>query len=167
MSLKKYLKKSIAAFMALSLISGNCYLCGIGLSEVIAQDIKQPDLELNLENSQYIQYKEDEYSGVAVQAKFQIGIEQEETHMPIKGTEISLNLPVLNGYLPEKANVVDSDTLLSTGEENNSKINQNYDSNSGLLNVSYENEEAYSNYTDETKDEFEIIYISSRSLYRK
>lgn len=183
MSLKNILRKSIAALVAILLINSNCYLCGIGLSKAIAQDIKEPDIKLNVVNSQYVQFKEEieveaeteiegeevvepQYnSGVAIQTKLEVAIEEQETNLPIRKTELMVFLPSLNGYFPQRANVVDSDTLLSTGEENNNKINQNYDSNSGLLSVSYENEEAYSNYNQESKDEFEIIYIYPAEAY--
>lgn len=179
MSLKKSIRKSIAALVAILLVNSNCYLCGIGLSKVIAQDVKEPDIKLNLGNSQYVQFKEEievkvegeentepQYnSGVAIQTKLEVGIEEQETNLPIIKTELMVFLPSLNGYFPQRANVVDGDTLLSTGEENNNKINQNYDSNSGLLSVSYENEETYSNYNEESKDEFEIIYIYPAEAY--
>ena len=181
MSLKKSIRKSIAALVAILLVNSNCYLCGIGLSKVIAQDVKEPDIKLNIANNQYVQFKEEievedkeegeekaepHYNyGVAVQTKLEVEIEEQETNLPIIKTELMVFLPSLNGYFPQRANVVDSDTLLSTGEENSKKINQNYDSNSGLLSVSYENEEAYSNYNEESKDEFEIIYIYPAEAY--
>ena len=206
MSLKNSIKKSVASFIAISLVYSNCYLCGLGLTRVIAQDIKEPSIELNLENAQYVQFKEEIKpkveelqeneeqqsttieqvetpeqvevvkeeiveeepqfnSGVAIQTKIQTGITQEETQLPILKTEMSVVLPAINGFLPERANVVDSDTLLSTGEENNNRINQNYDASSGLLTVSWENEEANTNYNQESKDVFEIIYIYPAEAY--
>ena len=183
MGLKKTMKKTIAAFIAISLLYSNCYLCGMGLSRVIAQDIKEPNLNLNLENTKYVQFKEEivknpetelenveqaeieYYSGVAIKSKLEIGIQEQETQLPIKRVEISVNMPVLNGYLPERANVVLANTTMSTGEKNNNKINQNYDSNSGLLSLSYQNDEANSNYNQESKDQFEIIYIYQAEAY--
>lgn len=165
MSLKNSFKKSIALFVATSLVYSNCYLCGIGLSKVFAQSVKSPEIIMNIENSQYIQHASEKYEVVALQSKVQIGIIQEETHLPIKKTEVEVSLPAINGYLPERASIVDCDSLLTTGIKNNNKINQNYDSVSGLLSISYEGEEAYLEYTEETKDEFEIIYIYPSQAY--
>lgn len=175
MSLKKSIRKLIAGFAATMILNSNCYMFGIGMSKVIAQDIKEPNINLNVENMQYVQFKEkieetekdntEYHSGVAIKTRIQIGLEEQETQLPIKGSGVVVTMPVLNGYLPERATVVDADTILTTGEKNNNKINQNYDSNSGLLSVSYQNEESYSNYNKESKDEFEIIYIYPAKAY--
>lgn len=166
MSLKKSLKKSIAAFMALSIISSNCYLCGVGISDVIAEEIKEPDMIISLENSKYVQYQNEEYSGVAIQTSLKVNTNQEqENYLPTDSAEILLNFPALNGYFPERASVVTGNTYLTTGEKNNDEINQNYDSNSGLLKVSYENKEMYSTYVEGINDEFEIIYIYPSEAY--
>ena len=184
MSLEKIIKKSVAAFVAISLLYSNSYLCGLGMLEVIAQDVKEPNINLNIQNTKYVQFKEEMakepqnnetsgteekeieyYSGVAIKTKLEVGIEEQDMQLPIKRAELSISLPALNGYLPERASVVSANTMLSTGEKNINKINQNYDTNSGLLNVSYQNEEAYSKYNKESKDEFEIIYIYQPEAY--
>lgn len=166
MSLKKSLKKSIAAFMAASIISSNCYLCGIGISEVIAEEVKKPNVAISLENSKYVQYQNEEYSGVAIQTSLKVNTNlEQENYLPTDSAEILLNLPELNGYYPERASVVVGNTYLTTGEKNNEKINQNYDSNSGLLSVSYENKDEYSKFVQGINDEFEIIYIYPAQAY--
>ena len=166
MSLKESIKKSIAAFMAVSLISSNCYLCGLGLRNVIAEEAKEPDIVMNMQNLKYVQYQGEEYSGVAVQTSLEIGTNQEQdNYIPVKSANVLLSFPTLNGYLPTKANVVTSSTYLTTGKLNNKNINQNYDSSSGLLAVSYENNEMYSNYMKDAKDKFEIIYIYPAEAY--
>lgn len=194
MSLKKSIRKLIAAFVAMLMLHSNFYMFGLGLSKVIAQDIKEPSIILSLENTQYVQFKEEiekteeelettepeteaveendeqdekEYnSGVAIKTKLQLGLEEQETQLPIKGSEVVVSMPVLNGHLPERATVVRSNTALTNGESNIEKINQSYDSTSGLLTVSYSNEEAYLNYNKESKDEFEIIYIYPEQAYQ-
>ena len=185
MSLKNFMGKSTALFAAMLVIHSNCYMFGLGLSKVIAQDIKEPNINLNLENVQYVQFNEEiktdepegantgenpeaekQYnSGVAIKTKLQLSLEEQETQLPIKSSEFSVSMPILNGRLPEKAIVASSNTALTTGENNNQKINQNYDSNSGLLTVSYENKDTYLNYNKESKDEFEFIYIYPAQAY--
>lgn len=207
MSLKKSVRKLTALLVAMLIVHSNCYMFGIGLSKVIAQDVKEPNVKLSLENTQYVQFNEEvetsensvqenqessnvnsqeentenqtetqetseitksekQYnSGVAVKAKLYMALEEQETSLPIKSSEIVISMPNINGFLPERASVVNANTALTTGEINNQKINQNYDSNSGLLTVSYENEDANSNYNNESKDEFEIIYIYPAQAY--
>lgn len=181
MSLKKSIRKLTALMVAMLIVHSNCYMFGVGLSKVIAQDIKEPNINLSLENTQYVQFseelkqednaegnqeKEKQYnSGVAVKTNLQISLEEQETSLPIKGSEIVISMPNINGCLPERASVVNANTALTTGEINNQKINQNYDSNSGLLTISYENEETSTNYNNESKDEFEIIYIYPAQAY--
>ena len=184
MSLKKSIRKLTAITAAMLIIHSNCYMFGLSLSKVIAQDIKEPNVNLSLENTQYVQFKEKlenqetnsegneetekQYnSGVAIKTKLQLALEEQETNLPIKSSEVVVSMPTLNECLPERVTVVNANTELTTGEKNNQKINQNYDSNSGLLTISYENESTYANYNKESKDEFEIIYISSASLYWK
>ena len=194
MSLKKSIRKLIAVFVAMLMLNSNCYMFGLGLSRVIAQDIKEPSINLSLENTQYVQFKEEiekneeelettgseteaveenneqtekEYnSGVAIKTKVQLGLEEQETQLPIKSSEVVVGMPVLNGFLPERATVVNVSTTLTNVESNIEKINQSYDSTSGLLTVSYKNEETYSNYNKDSKDEFEIIYIYPEQAYQ-
>ena len=49
MSLKKSIRKLIAGFAATMILNSNCYMFGIGMSKVIAQDIKEPNINLNVE----------------------------------------------------------------------------------------------------------------------
>lgn len=181
MSLKNFIRKLVTILVAMLILHSNCYMFGLGLSKVIAQDIKEPDIRLSLENSQYVQFKDEikieenetteetqekQYnSGVAIKTKLQLTLEEQETNLPVKGTQIVVSMPTINECLPERANVVSANTSLTTGENNNQKINQNYDSNSGLLTISYENEGTNTNYNKESKDEFEIIYIYPAQAY--
>ena len=177
MSLKKVLKKVFATQIVVSMLYSNFYLCGLGIANVIAQDIKEPKIVTNLENIQYVQFNEKMdmknneeeaiyKSGVAIKSKVEVALEEQEQELqlPIKGTELVIGLPVMNGYLPVRANVVRANTILTTGEENKN-INQNYDLNSGLLTMSIQNQVAYSKYNKDSKDEFEIIYIYPAEAY--
>lgn len=72
--------------------------------------------------------------------------------------------------MPEEASIFKASTFSTTGEEVNNKINQSYDKNSGLLVIAYENignEEGqiYSEYKENVKDEFEIIYTYPAESY--
>lgn len=182
MSLKNIIKKSIASTMALSILFGNCSLCGMGLIKVIAEDLSAPEVIAQVENEKYVQFKynkpiqegeqeSEEVKGVAIQSKLTISPNyNQDTYLPIESVELEVNLPSLSGYLPEKASVVEAKTKFSTGEELNKNINQNYDSDSGLLTVSYKNipneeEQIYSEFNENAKDEFEIIYLYPEEAY--
>ena len=57
MSLKNIIRKTIASLSAISIVFGNCSLCGIGLVQVIAENEIVPAIRAELLNEQYIQYK--------------------------------------------------------------------------------------------------------------
>ena len=167
MNLKKFIFKTVAVFAVVSLLVGNCSLFGIGLSKVIAENLKAPEIEINLENEKYVNYQVGNYSGVAIQSKLEINTNQlKDTYMPTENANIDIALPKLNGYTPERASVVKASTQASTGEKENWNINQNYNKDSGLLNVSYKND-SYSEYKENAKDEFEIIYIYPAEAYEQ
>lgn len=172
MSLKNFIKKSIATTMATSILLGNFSMCGMGISTVIAENINAPEIVAELKNEQYVQYNEnEENSGIAIQSKLSMYPKQEkDTYLPTESVEVEIELPSINGHVPEKALVAESITIATTGEKINTRVNQNYDSNSGLLTIAYENipnEEGniYSEYKENTKDEFEIIYIYPAGAY--
>lgn len=170
MSLKNIILKSLAVTVAISIVFGNISVCGIGISRAIAENSNAPDINIELQNEKYVQYKEEENTGVAIQSKLSINSNQtSENYLPTAKVELEVKLPSLNGCLPERAIVAEARTKATTGEEMNTSINQNYDSNSGLLKVSYENTandegEIYTGNKD-AKDEFEIIYIYPEQAY--
>lgn len=186
MSLKNIMRKTIASLGAISIVFGNCSLCGIGLVRVIAENEITPAIKAEMINEKYVQYQYEEVieenqeqteqegkeiKGVAIQSKLSVYPEyNQDTYLPTESVVISLNLPKINGFLPEKATVVEASTKATTGEDINTNINQNYDSNSGILIMSYnntpdENGNIYSIYNENTKDEFEIIYIYPAEAY--
>ena len=194
MNLKKMVSKSIASFMVTTILFGNFSMCGIGISKVIAENLAAPEIEIQIENSKYVQYSyietvqeevagenegetvmqdvEKQIAGVAMQSKLSVKpIQVAETYLPTQNVNLSVSMPRINEYLPVRATVVTANTRYTTGEENKN-INQSYDAATGLLNVSYENVSdeqgnIYANFNENAKDKFEIIYISYRSLCRK
>lgn len=181
MSLKNIVRKSIASLGAISLLFGNCSLCGIGLLEVIAENASVPEIGIEWTNEKYVQYSYNktvevegqetdvEVKGVAVQSKLSVyPTYEQDTYLPTERVEFSVALPTINGVFPQKSVVVEASTKSTTGEESNTNFNQNYDSNSGLLTVSYENtpdENIYMEYSENAKDEFKIIYTYPSEAY--
>lgn len=171
MNLKNIIQKSLAITMAITIVFGNISICGIGISEAIAESSNTPDIKIELQNEKYVQYKEENNTGVAVQSKLSISSNQtQENYLPTENVVIEANLPKINGHFPVKAIVAESKTIATTGEELNTKINQNYNPSSGLLTIYYENipddeGKIYSEYKENVKDEFEIIYIYPAEAY--
>ena len=167
MSLKNITSKVIAALVSIYLVLGNCAVTGLGIVEAIAEDIQTPKLAIEQSFSKYIQYEKENYKGTVVQTNVSIK-EEEGIHIPISNMGLELKVPSINGVLPDRVSIIKANTILTNGTENNS-VGQDYSKNTGLLNISYENKEVdgkiYSEYKENAKDEFEIIYIYPESAY--
>lgn len=170
MSLKNIVTKISASIIALYMVLGNFSIAGIGLAEVIAEDIQTPQITIEQSIQKYVQYSRGEYQGAVVQTSVKISeVCSQETYLPLRNINLEIKAPTINGILPTRVNVITSKTMLTNGQENG-KTNQSYDSTTGLLNVSYENQadkdgNIYSEYKENAKDEFEIIYIYSKEAY--
>ena len=165
MNLKGILGKITASIIAVYLVLGNFVVAGLGLKEVIAEEIVTPRLAVEQSIEKYIQYSKENYKGAVIQTN--IGITEttgREEHLPVSTMKLNINVPSISGVLPERISVIKANTVLTNGTENYS-VNQNYNKDTGLLVVSYENSNNYSEYKENTKDEFEIIYIYPESAY--
>lgn len=183
MSLKNIFSKSIASFMAVSIMFGNISICGIGLKQVIAENLNAPEINIKISNEKYVQYeytklvqedteeKEEVVKGVAIQSELSVNpIFNQDTYLPTEKVELGITMPSLNGFFPEKAKMVEANTKFTNGEEININVNQNYDSNSGLLTIVYENTPDENRIIDlqqieNLKDEFKLIYIYPAEAY--
>lgn len=186
MSLKRIGQKITAVFIMASMLYGDFALCGVGIGKVIAENLKAPELEIAFTNSAYVQYSskseegtyeltdseekevnqtvQEDYAGVAVQSNLKlISSKLDEGITPI-GVQIEVNLPSINEEYPEKVILAKASTLLTSGETENKTLDQNYDQDSGLFVISYENVNDDLNSLN-TEDEFEIIYIYPEESY--
>lgn len=168
MSLKNILSKITASFIVMYMVFGNFMIAGIGMGKVIAENFKLPKTIIHYETVKFVNYDNVAGKGVSVKSKLEIGqdIEKQENYQPIQKIELEITAPKINGQNPERVSIIKNNTLLTNGK-NNEEINQNYDSNSGLLSISYENKENYSEYKENAKDEFEIIYIYPEVAYKE
>lgn len=154
MNLKNILTKTIATFMAISIVFGNVSICGVGIANAIAENAALPEIELNAENTKFVKTQTQNYTGLAVQTKVSVNSKQsEETYLPTTSVEVQIKLPEVNSHFPERANVVLAKTMQTTGEKENVKINQNYDKTSGLLTLSYANENEYTKFVQDSKED--------------
>lgn len=159
MSLKNILGKITASIVALYLVLGNFAVAGLGIAEVIAETVKTPEITIEQNIDKYVQYEKNDYKGAIVQTSVKIKEETEkESYLPVKDVSMEISVPKVNGVFPSRVSIIKKDTNLTTGNEYGD-LSQNYDSSSGLLVVSYQNTENYTEYKENAKDEFEIIYI--------
>ena len=165
MNLKSILGKVIASIVALYLVLGNFAIAGLGIAEVIAEEVYTPELAVEQNIDKYVQYNKENYKGAEIQTSISV-IEKtsKENHLPVNSMKLQIQVPNIDGILPNRVNIIKTNTLLTNGTENYS-VNQNYNKDTGLLIVSYENLNNYSEYKENAKDEFEIIYIYPEGAY--
>lgn len=167
MSLKNILKKITASIIVMYMVFGNFVIAGIGLGKVIAEDTNMPKILIENKLEKYVSYSNELGKGAVIQSKLAIREESsKENHKEIAKTDIQIEVPKIDGILPERVSIISANTKLTNGKENG-EISQNYNKESGLLNISCENEDGYNEYQEQAKDEFEIIYIYKQEAYRE
>ena len=165
MNLKIISSKVIATLVAIYLVIGNCAVAGLGIAEIIAEDIQTPQVAVEQNIEKYVQYNKEYYRGAEIKTSICVKEQSpKERHLPVNSMKVQIQVPAISGILPERVNIVKSNTMLTNGTENYS-VNQNYNKDTGLLIVSYENQNKYSEYKENAKDEFEIIYIYPENAY--
>ena len=162
MNLKKIGQKITALFITTSMLYGNFAMCGVGIGRVIAENLKAPKLNMEITNSAFVRYDAGDYLGTAIQSNLSIVPEQTESNLEPLATFVEVNLPEIDGKYPEKVILAKSATYATSAGTGNAKVDQNYDQDSGLLSVAYENLSQGRSMVPNTRDEFEIIYIYSQ-----
>lgn len=164
MSLKRILSKLAASIMIIYMLFGNILITGIKLGKVIAQNLQASDILMECETQKYVQYNTNGFKGVVLQDKTSISQQcTKETYLPAQKVQLEIEVPEINEVLPSRINIIQASTMATTGKEQG-EIIQNYDSNTGLLIISYQSNEELE-YRENVKDEFEIIYIYSQAAY--
>lgn len=170
MNLKNIFVKITATFAVIAMMAGNFSLLGTGLSTVIAEEINKPVLNAEVKLSKYVQYDTNGEKGVIVKYKLSEGDNQtNENYKPVQSKTINVQASKINDKMPERVKVIANSTKAINGKEGTevefNENNWNYDKNSGLLTISLENNSNYSTYLENSKDEFEIIYIYGSDSY--
>lgn len=171
MNLKNVFVKITAIFAVIAMIAGNFSLLGTGINAVIAEELKTPEIQADIELSKYVQYDTNGAKGVIVKAKISEGDSQDkEKYKPVQNKTITVQASKINGEMPERVKVIANSTKSINGKDGAevefSNDNWNYDKDSGLLTISLENNSNYSTYVENAKDEFEIIYIYGANSYK-
>ena len=158
MNFKRALIKTIASSMAAYMVMGNLIITGVGVGQVIAEDAQVPEIVVESSVQKYIPYANKYESGVVLQEKVLIGEENgKENHKQIENMKLEVRVPEIKGIKPSRISVIKSNMQLTAGKEKD--ISQNYNWETGLLNIECVNSEAYNQYQENAKDELEIIYI--------
>ena len=165
MNLKNILWKSIAVLIVLYFILGNFAITGLGIAEVIAEEANRPEMAIEQSIEKYVQYEKENYKGAIIQTKINVLENAErDKYIPIQSTQLSINVPSINGVKPTKVTITKVNTQLTTGKINNN-LNQNYDKDTGLFSVLYGNSDSNTEYKENAKDEFEILYIYPQEAF--
>ena len=166
MIFKGKIKKVIAGMMATYMIAGNMLGVGIGLGQVIAEEIKTPGIVIENQEQAYIPYSNTYSKGTVLQEQIKIGQDsQDGKHMQVDNVTVEVSVPKLNDKTPERVSIIKANTKSTNGKEE--QISQNYNKETGLLTIAYNNPEGYNQENETQKDEFEILYIYSETVETK
>ncbi len=112
----------------------------------------------------YINYNlQDQEKGTLVQYTVKAGIEYGDNYIPVKNSELTVNLNQIDGKFPYDVKIITKSTKVTNGKTNDMENNYNYDSNTGTLkiNVSNENENSEpintTRINQEDRDEYIVI----------
>ena len=167
--LKDLILKTTSSLIIGYMLMGNICISGMGLAKVIAEEIQNFDISIKDDTVRYVQYNQENYKGVILQEKIVVSENSDaNNYAPIQRMEYQIELPRINNVLPERINILKANTELTKPNADN--FNQNYDMNTGILNISYENNKdkdgnCYSEYKVNANDDFEIIYIYPQEAY--
>ncbi len=122
---------------------------------------------LETEFTKYVPYKVNEKYGVILQTKIKTGIE--DSKLPVKSTEINIQVPEINGVKPSNVNVIASQTKATNGESNGLNFNsQNYqyDNTTGKIKVTVSNNQEQISWLKNVQDEYLVnLNFESKEIY--
>lgn len=114
----------------------------------------------------FIPYQVGENAGTILQTTLKTGLENNA--LPIKQTQVSINVPQVNGIKPEEVIVTANNTYATNNKsgEQFTENNWSYDKDSGILNITVNNEENENkvSWNKTNKDEYVITYIFAEKL---
>lgn len=124
--------------------------------------------KLDYEITKYIPYSANNVSKLITQGKITSYVEN--SVLPIKNTNIEVNAPKINNKYPETVTVVANSTNATNGDTNGdnfSKNNWSYDSTTGKITITVNNNAVNGKiqWAKNTADEFIVTYIYSSDVY--
>lgn len=165
----KLKKKTIAIFLIMFLIGINIF--AFIAKKSFSADNENVILESNLEK--YVNYSIQNKEGTLIQYNVKAGIEYNENYVPVRNTELTLNLNKIDGVFPDSVKVIANSTKVTNGKTDNITPDYTYDSTSGavVIKASNENEKGEaisSNQTNQDdRDSYTVIcnyntYVSDK-----
>lgn len=126
--------------------------------------------EMQLEK--YVNYDVNDIKGVMTQLNLKTGIEYQENeeYKPLNSIEVEINMPKVNGELPEKVEVIAKSTKATNGDEKGKDFEYAYDEQNGKLSIKTQNKadkdgNIYSENVKDARDEMEIYAYYTENAY--
>ena len=140
------------------------------LAEEVVNNIEEKAKALiEVSISKYNNFNIEERKGTLLQFNVKTGIEYAEgqDYGAIKKTTTLVDIPELNGQLPERVEVIAQSTKATNGQTSNIQGNYSYDKEQGILQLiaSNEGEEPYNQYDSSARDEYEVICVYGENAY--
>lgn len=116
---------------------------------------------LEAQITKFVPFEVKEEKGLIVQAIVKAGIK--ENALPVKNTNIEMNIPLINNILPKDIKVSANSILATTGEESGLNFNENnYTISEGKISINVENkqdENGNISWKKQAQDEYVISFI--------
>ncbi len=101
------------------------------------------EIKTSSEITKYIGFNQNGINGIILQTSVEVDSSSQDVTLPIKDSNVKINVPVIDGQRPETINVVAKSLAGTTGKENDSVVfgdeNWSYDSESNQLTIKVEN----------------------------
>ena len=144
--MKELMRKTIVILVLMMILINSSLLLIISnavdaIEEIIDESKINPLYEINLEK--YVNYSTEMYTGILMQINLKTGIEygQNQEYKPLNSTEISLNLPKIEGEYPENIEVIGKSTKATNGSDIAKDFRYVYDNETGEMKLAVVNEE--------------------------
>ena len=154
------------------------YINKNGNEENIYKEIKikkewtqNAEAELSQKIMKYIPYNIEEKMGILVQE--QVTSNLKDNALPIKQTQINVQVPEIQGIKPEEVRVDSYKTMATNGDNSGNNFNENnwvYNKTTNKVSITVDNkidEKKQIKWEKEGKDEYVITYIFPKEAYEK
>ena len=143
------------------------YVDGNGKEKSISKEITNKlswqttaEAKVKLELTKYIPYATGKQYGVMLQTKINSSIV--DNKLPIKNTEIKVQVPEINGNKPSNVNVIATSMSATNGQDNGLNFtydNYTYDKETGIVTIKAQNASDKIMWKKNAQDEYLVTYI--------
>ena len=125
---------------------------------------QEAEVKLTQELASYFAFKRDGKDKVLVRIDAKLALDEQENNLPRKETKLTMQVPSLNGILPESASILPKTTMMTNGqEEENISYTENqvnYDKDKNTITITVQNpEENKKVWAGNGQDEYIISYV--------